>query len=126
MYKCVDAKGVTQYSDKPCAAGKGKEVDIRGQPPISGKLDSYGSDLGAAERDFRGRQQKREREEQQEAAAAAQRKSRCANLRAEHQRWTSVARVRVADSKGERRYMDDEERAAKIAQLEAGIARECR
>jgi hypothetical protein len=126
MYKCVDAKGVTQYSDKPCPAGQGKAVDIRAQPPISGKLDSYGTDLGAAERDFRGRQQKREREEKQEAAAEAQRKSRCGQLQAERQRWLSVNRVSVTDAKGERRFLDDGERQARVGQLEAEIARTCR
>jgi hypothetical protein len=125
MYKCVDARGVTAYSDKPCPDGKGKEVDIHGQPPISGKIETYGTDPAAAERDFRKRQQQRDREQQQEAAAAEARKRRCAQLQAEHQRWLSVNRVTVADSKGERRFMDDAERQAKIAQLETGIAREC-
>jgi Domain of unknown function (DUF4124) len=126
MYKCVDARGVTAYSDKPCPDGKGREVDIRGQPPISGKLDSYGGNVNDAERDFRKRQQQREREEQKEAAADAARGKRCAQLRAEHQRWLSVGRVAVVDSKGERRYLDDSERSAKIAQLDAAIARDCR
>lgn len=124
MYKCVDAKGVTQYTDKPCPGGK--EVDIRGQPPISGKLQTHGTDLNQAERDFRGRQQQRDREAAKEAAAAEQRQRRCAQARAEHQRWISVGRVRVNDGKGETRYMDDEQRAAKIAQLEAEVARLCR
>jgi hypothetical protein len=125
MYKCVDAQGVTGYSDKACPGGKGKEEDIRGQPPISGKIEADGTDPAAAERGFRNRQQQRDREQQKEAAAADARKRRCAQLQAEHQRWLSVNRVTVADSKGERRYMDDAERQAKIAQLEAGIARDC-
>jgi hypothetical protein len=126
MYKCVDAKGVTQYTDKPCAAGKGREVDIRAQPPISGKLESYGSDVNTAERDFRGRQQQREREEQKEATADAARRNRCEQLRAEQQRWISVNRIFVTDDKGERRYLSDAERQAKTAQYEAEIARNCR
>ena len=126
MYKCVDAKGVTQYTDKPCAAGKGREVDIRAQPPISGKLESYGSDVNSAERDFRGRQQQRERDAQQEAAADAARANRCGQLRSEHQRWISVNRIFVTDDKGERRYLSDAERQARTAQYEAEIARNCR
>jgi len=123
VYKCVDAKGVTQYADKPCPGGR--EVDIRAQPPISGKLNTHGTDLGTAESDFQKRQQDRRRADEKEAAIAAERKKRCAAAQAEHKRWIEVGRVRVADAKGERRYMDDEERAAKIAQLAAEVARYC-
>ena len=62
MYKCQDARGVTQYADKPCPDGKGKEVDIRGQPPISGKVTPYREDLKSAERDLQRRQAQREQE----------------------------------------------------------------
>lgn len=37
VYKCVDARGVTHYSDKPQPGCKGGPVDIRGSPPISGE-----------------------------------------------------------------------------------------
>jgi Domain of unknown function (DUF4124) len=126
MYKCVDARGVTQYADKPCPGGKGKEVDIRGQPPISGKVTPGGEDLKAAERDFQRREAKRERERQADAKADDARQRRCERAQAERQRWSSVGRVAVIDSKGERRYLDDNERAAKTAQLDAEIARSCR
>jgi hypothetical protein len=36
MYKCVDARGVTHYTDKPQPGCKGGPVDIRGSPLISG------------------------------------------------------------------------------------------
>lgn len=126
MYKCVDARGVTQYSDKPCPDGKGKEVDIRGQPPISGKVTPGREELNAAERDFQRREAKRERERQADAKADDARLRRCATAQAERQRWASVGRVAVIDGKGERRYLDDSERAAKTAQLDAAIARDCR
>ena len=32
-YKCTDARGVTAYSDKPCAGAKGGEVRIPGTQP---------------------------------------------------------------------------------------------
>lgn len=126
VYKCVDARGVTQYADKPCAGGKGREVDIQGQPPISGKVTPYGEDLKAAERDFQKREAQRERERRADAKADDARRRRCEKAQAERQRWISVGRVAVIDSKGERRYMDDNERAAKTAQLDSAIARDCR
>jgi hypothetical protein len=36
MYKCVDQRGVTHYTDKPQPNCKGGPVDIRGSPLISG------------------------------------------------------------------------------------------
>jgi hypothetical protein len=126
MYKCVDARGVTHYSDKPRPDCKGAEVDIRGQPPISGKIETYGSDVGAAERDFLKRQQQREREAQEQSKSDETRQRRCERAKAERQNWTAHRRVFVTDDKGERRYLDDNERAAKTAQLDAVIARDCR
>lgn len=36
MFKCVDDRGVTHYTDKPQPNCKGGPVDIRGSPLISG------------------------------------------------------------------------------------------
>ena len=126
VYKCVDARGVTHYSDKPRPDCKGAAVDIRGQEPISGKIETYGTDVGAAERDFQKRQQQREKEAQDQAKADETRQQRCDRMRAEYQRFTIMRRIFETDAKGERRYMDDAERNATTAQMEATIARDCR
>ena len=126
MFKCVDARGVTHYSDKPRPDCKSKEVDIRGQAPISGKIESYGTDVGAAERDFQKRQQQREQEAQDQTKADGTRQQRCDRMRAEYQRFTSMRRIFEIDAKGERRYLDDAERNARTAQMESAIARDCR
>jgi Domain of unknown function (DUF4124) len=114
MYKCVDARGVTAYSDKPCPDGKGKEVDIRGQPPISGAVTPYREDLKAAERDFQRREAQRERERQADAKALETRKRRCTALRAELERANSV-----------RNPADSVAHDARLARLNAEIARSC-
>ena len=114
MYKCVDARGATAYSDKPCPDGRGKEVDIQGQPPISGKLTPKRDDLEAAERDFQRREALRERERQAEAKALETRKRRCTTLRAELQRAGSV-----------RNPADNVAHDARLARLNAEIARTC-
>jgi hypothetical protein len=126
MYKCVDARGVTQYSDKPRPECKGEEVDIRGQEPISGKIETSGSDLKAAEREFRQRQLQREREQQEQAKADEARSRRCGQLKAAYQRFTSMRRVPNPGPRGERDYLEASERDAKTAQMEAEIARTCR
>ncbi len=126
MYKCVDARGVTQYADKPCPGGAGKEVDIRGQPPISGTLAPRGADTGAAENDFRRRQIERGREEEAAAAREAQRKRRCATLHTQLDFLTRFNTISRLNEKGERIYMDDATRNARVEQLTSEIARDCR
>jgi Skp family chaperone for outer membrane proteins len=115
MYKCVDARGVTQYSDKPCPDGKGREVDIRGQPPISGELKPQKENLKAAERDFQQRQAKQERERLQEQRALEAQQKRCTSLRDQLQRLSATRRPRDAAAHD-----------ARIAALNADIARVCR
>ena len=115
MYKCADARGVTQYSDKPCAEGKGGEVDIRGQPPLSGKVTPRREDLKAAEREFQHRQAQRERERLADLRALEAQKRRCATLRAELQRVSA-----------QRRPADSAAHDARIASLNADIGRTCR
>jgi len=40
MYKCVDERGVTHYTDKPRPDCKGGKVDIRPIPSLSGDRKS--------------------------------------------------------------------------------------
>jgi hypothetical protein len=115
MFKCVDARGATAYSDKPCPGGRGKEVDIHGQPPISGKLTPNREDLEAAERDFQRREAQRERERQADAKALETRKRRCTTLRAELQRASSV-----------RNPADNVAHDARLVRLQAEVAKICR
>jgi hypothetical protein len=115
MYKCTDARGVTQYADKPCMDGKGKEVDIRGQPPISGKVMPYREDLQSAERDLQLRQAKRQQESEAEAKSFEARQRRCIALRSDLQRLASV-----------RHPADSVAHDAQIASVNAEIARTCR
>ncbi len=125
MYKCIDARGVTQYSDKPCAEGKGREVDIRGQPPISGKVTPYREDLKSAERDFQRREAQRQREQQSDEKTQQARQKRCDSQRAQLQRLEEQRRIASVNSKGERVYLDDSSRQQRMEQLRADISRQC-
>ena len=112
MYKCVDGRGVTRYTDGP---GPGcKEVDIRGSPPISGSIRAPERDLAKEEADFRRRQVERETSAERERQALEQ---RCSRVRREQ---ASLASGRVAriNEKGEREYMDDAVREQRLAQLQ--------
>jgi uncharacterized protein DUF4124 len=113
VYKCVDAKGVTRYSDKPQPDCLGREVDIRGQAPISGQLQKA-DDLNAAESDFQKRRIEREHAEEAQARAAADRQRRCAQLRTELQRLQYI-----------RRPSDASDLERRLAETSAQIARDC-
>ena len=116
MYKCVDERGVTHYTDKPRPGCKGGQVDIRASPSISGQ--GVGAqqprDLAAQEADFKRRQIQREAAEAKDQAASAQ---RCARLRNEYNLLASSSRLFKFDDKGQRVYVEDASREARVAQL---------
>ena len=121
MYKCVDERGVTTYSDKPRPGCKGGAVDIQGSPPISGKLQAPNEDLKRQEADFKRRQIAREREAEKERTALEKQRAalekRCAAARREHAGLSAARRVVRVGAKGELVYMGDEEREKRLAEL---------
>jgi Domain of unknown function (DUF4124) len=116
MYKCVDERGVTSYSDKPRPGCKGKEVDIRPIPPVSGQAVKPGrSDVAGEEAEFRRRQIERGQAEAQDVAV---RKNECELLRREYARLQFPGRLAVSiDAKGERVYIDDDTRQKRSAEI---------
>lgn len=118
MYKCVDERGVTHYSDKPSPNCKGGAVDIRPQPPISGKVASRKEDMSREERDFKRRQIERERAETKEQQTQRARERQCERLKNDYQRFDGSRRIVTGiDAKGERVYMEDAERERRKARL---------
>jgi len=120
MYKCVDARGKSSYADHP---GPGcKQVDIHGQPPISGKLETQPSDNAGAEADFKRRQIDRAKADEAEQSARDAERRRCAAARNELARLNNGRRLleKTTDS-GERIYMDDQTREQKIAEANAAL-----
>jgi hypothetical protein len=114
MYKCVDERGVTHYTDKPLPGCKGGEVDIQGSPPMSGKLAPRQDDLDRQNLDFHRRQMQRDREVATQQAA---REQQCARLRAENARLSSGVRIARITPQGERVYIEDADREARLAKL---------
>lgn len=115
MYKCVDERGVTHYSDKPRPGCKGGKVDIQPIPPVSGKVAAPRSThVPQQDADFKRRQMERERAE---AADKAVLKQRCARLRQEHAVLASGVRVGKISAQGERVYLDDATRDARLVKL---------
>jgi hypothetical protein len=121
MYKCVDARGVTHYTDKPLPGCKGGPVNIRGQPPLAApaapapgapEKPAAQAEVAKDDADFKRRQIEREQAEQREKSAAAE---RCTILRQEQSFLSQGGRIGKLNEKGERVYMDDAARDARLA-----------
>jgi hypothetical protein len=126
MYKCVDARGVTHYSDKPLPGCKGREVNIQGQPPISGTLSAPGENFRRDEQGFQRRRIAEERDREAELHAVEEQKRRCGELLAEVRRLDFGRRLVELDEKGGLAYVDDEERNRRASRLRDEIAQKCR
>jgi anti-sigma28 factor (negative regulator of flagellin synthesis) len=125
MVKCVDARGVVHYTDKPLPGCKGGEVNIQGQPPISGKLQPRSPDPAREEREFQRRRIEGERQAKGEEREREARRRRCAALQAQLQGLESQRRVVTVSPQGERTFLDDGVRQQRIEQLRSEIARGC-
>jgi hypothetical protein len=125
MYKCVDERGVTHYSDKPTAGCRNTAVDIQGSPPISGKLAPPAGNTAQDEADFRRRLNERDQAERAQRAEQAVLASRCSNLRQEQAMLSSGRRVVKINANGEREYMDDAVRDQRLAEIRAALEK-CR
>lgn len=115
MYKCVDERGVTSYSATPRPDCKGgKKVDIQASPPISGSVAPRSANVPQQDADFKRRQIEREQAEARDKTALGE---RCARLRSEHSMLASGMRVFKTNERGERVYIEDATRDARLAAL---------
>ena len=121
MYKCVDARGVTFYSDKPQPGCKGDKVDIKASPPLGGGAAPRAPDSFAGQdAQFKRRQIERDQAELQAQQQAAM---RCAKLRNEYSVLASGGRIYQRNSLGERVYLEDATRDTRLAQLKEEMRR---
>jgi len=128
MYKCLDARGATVYSDKPCPAGRGGAVNIRSDPPAEAAKGA--GDYKRQEIEFRKRQSERAEAEAQEKAErdklAAEKREYCDGLKKDLLTLESRSRIVLdVNSKGERTYMDDATRAKTLAETKANLRSHC-
>ena len=123
LYKWVDEKGVTQYSDKPPPdEKKASKVDIRVEP---GKPagDNW------KEREQQSRQQRVEKDRaasEQKAKAEADREQRCRQAQSRIDKLKNVSRLYDLDAKGERVYIEDKDRPALLEKWQREADESCR
>ena len=126
MYKCVDARGVTRYTDQPQPGCKASEVNIQGQPPMSDTPPPRRGDAAQEERDYQRRKADEDRIREAERNTAAMRERQCAQMQVEIERMESGRRIIVFDDKGGHSFVEDAERERRAAQLREEMAQKCR
>jgi hypothetical protein len=112
LYKWVDEKGVTQYTETPPPEGKAaKKLEIAPSPSVApGNDDWRKRDQESKERHLKDDQQKA-----QDAQSAAVRRSRCLKAQREIDVLNHGIPVYHVNERGERVYLDDGERAMQLA-----------
>jgi hypothetical protein len=118
MYKCVDARGVTHYSDKPRADCTGGPVDIRPIPPVSGKVSPPPDNRAQQDADFKRRQNERDRSARDERTELER---RCSGLRQERAKLSGGRRLAEMNERGEQVYVDDATRERRLAELQTAL-----
>jgi hypothetical protein len=118
MYKWVDEKGVTHYSESPPPEGtQSKKLDLPVTPPSAPAAKPQSpEDWKAREAEFRRRQLQKENAEQAEKAqgerSAEVRKARCTEAQRRLDLLNAGRPLYRVNEKGERVYMEDPDRAA--------------
>ncbi|GAB3411674.1 DUF4124 domain-containing protein [Massilia agilis] len=138
QYAWIDDKGVRHYSDRPPPAtvpaakvlkAPGKRADDapagEGQPPQAAPKADAAPTLADREADYRKRAQERAKQEEKAAADAAKAKAKaqsCDNARRYKAMLDSGIRMVDTGADGERRYLNDDERARRAAEVNAILA----
>ena len=128
IYKWVDAKGVTHYSEKPPADGKSKSVELREATPRStgpGAPAPASASLKDQEIEFRKRQLVRDQAEANAAQEKAGRDAACKKSRAQLINLQNTSLMYNLNERGERVFMSAAERDASVARYEAEVNRNC-
>lgn len=135
IYEYKDASGRTVYSDQPPPATVtksrtvAKEAAKDAEAPGSAKADTQPKSAADRELEFRKRQKERQEaaaKAEKEAADKAARKEDCERAKRTLQVLESGERVAVRDDKGERAFLDDNQRAAEAERARKAVAELCR
>ena len=149
IYKWTDANGKTVVSDKPPPGQLPQQrTEVKTQNPPPAQLSQQDAEEKAqdaspseaktekkektwVDRDLEFRQRQMERAEKEEkakkeAAAAADKKENCDNARRRLQTLESGQRIAMLNDKGERYFIEDEQRAQDAKKTRSFIDAECK
>ena len=131
MYKWVDEKGVTHFSENPPPDGKkAAKIEPKVTPPSS-TPSAAGSKSGpeqwkAQEAEFRKRQVERGQRDQAETRERAELEQKCAEARKRLAFIEEHGTIYSRKDDGSRAYMSEAQRAATITELRGDIRTHCR
>ena len=130
MYKWVDDKGVTHYSESPppddVTAKKATKIDIKPTAPSEpGKVFNWKQkEQDSRTQNVQKVQEDREREAK-EAQVTAQRKQLCQEALRQVNFLSQQVPVYSVNDKGERVYVEDDVRATRIADAQEKMRKYC-
>ena len=131
IYEYKDAAGRTVYTDQPPPgqATKSRTISKEASAPTTGAAPVAPKSAADRELDFKKRmasQQEAAGKSQQEAADNAARKEGCERARKNLQVFESGERVATRDDKGERVFLDDNQRAAEAERARKSVNDLCK
>ncbi|MDV6345159.1 DUF4124 domain-containing protein [Nitrosomonas sp. Is37] len=128
IYKWVDGKGKTQYSDQPPLSGISKNekiLDIHSSPKPANEDESITKDLMEKEREFKERRAAREETRNKQLAEAEMRKENCFRVQSNLDLLKNSERLSVPDGNGGVIDVDDQLRQSYMDEALKNIATYC-
>jgi hypothetical protein len=124
IYKCTDATGAVQFTDKPCT-GVSTYIGKKTAPPQAQSPDEH---LQKTRRLLDALQEERDqakREQAQQKAEAEKRKRECLTARDDLRNITQASHLYRLDEQGNRVILSDEERNRATGETRARVAQWC-
>jgi hypothetical protein len=127
IYKWVDEKGVTHFSEHPPPDGKkAQKIEPKVTPPSS---DAKAADWKQREQEQRKKRIEQDQKDEHRKAssqnAAAERQNRCVFARRELHVLEKQIPVYHLDEKGDKVYLEDKDRPAQVARYKQAVAEYC-
>jgi hypothetical protein len=127
IYKWVDERGVTHFSESPPPDGKATKVEVK---PPTGPEKPRDENWKEREQQFRKRNLEKsatqKAEEERQTRTEQQREARCRAAQRSLDTLKNANRVFHLDEKGERVYMEDSQRAAETDKWTREAQANCR
>lgn len=127
MYKWVDEKGVTHYTDSPPTSGDARKIDIRATPPSAPVAPAQ--TFQQKEEQTRGERVQKSQAQQKadldEARAQALKKGRCIEARRRLQMLAAQRPLYTVNEKGEKVYLEDKDRQVETDKWQGQVDTYC-
>lgn len=126
MYRWVDEKGVTHFSEDPPPDGKAQKIDVKPLPSSSDAPAARPQDWRARELELRQKRLDKEKAERKSEQDASARESRCLRAQRALDQLNRQRPLYEVDKQGNRVYIDDRERAAEAETARKAVEANCR